>query len=526
MQIHTFIKYTIKVSMILIILAMILACGTPENNTIANIQGGTVKIGIPIWFDHISPTKENSTSYSAWGPGIAYSRILRQSNVIDLESPHQSTQIICDICEKWEMKNSTEFNFLIKDDVRWSNLQLSNYEDYLSAYDIEFSLQKNIQPSSPNNHTLHMVKNIEANSDTDLTISLNYPDSDFLMAMASGKNKIIKKGHTYEDSNIKSLVSSGAWALEEYIPYTSTRMIKSISAETTPNLNSLEFIHIPDDEARYSAYMVGLTDIYSLDDSENTFGEIEPNLYYHHSGLGIEMIINTEISPFDNIELRQALMYSVSPNQIIEEAWSGKGYFSLGFPVSNADWLPNSIWQQYFNNLPKSRDILTNSGIPLPIPIEITSSNYGNNYVKSVEIISKTLEEVGFDPTIKLLNRREYATNSWTSGNFQINIGPTFPQSSTNGYLLPVLHSNGKWNTSNHKNEYLDDLLLKQSHEYNHIQRTKLIESINLEILNNAYRFMPVTKVEAWDWKENIQNFNPILSNDEYYHWAQISITP
>ena len=187
---------------------------------------------------------------------------------------------------------------------------------------------------------------------------------------------------------------------------------------------------------------------------------------------------------------------------------------------------PNSIWQQYFNNLPKSRDILSSSGIPLPIPIEITSSDYGDSYTKSIDIISKSLKKVGFEPTIRMLNRREYATNSWTTGNFQINIGPTFPQSSTNGYLLPVLHTNGKWNTSNHKNEYLDNLLLKQSHEYSHPERTKLIESINLEVLNNAYRFMPVTKIEAWDWKENIKNFNPILRNDEYYHWAQISITP
>lgn len=526
MQIHTFIKYMIRVSMILIMPAMILACATQEDNAITNIQGGTVKVGIPMWFDHISPTKENSTSYSAWGPGIAYSRILRQGNVINLDTTYQSTQIICDICEKWEMKSSTEFNFLIKDDVKWSNLTLSNYEEYLSAYDIEFSLQKNIQPKSADSHTLHMIKNVVANSDVDLTISLNYPDSDFLMAMANGKNKIIKKDHIYEDSNITSLVSSGAWTLEEYIPDTSTRMTKSLSSENIPYLDSIEFIHIPDDEARYSAYMVGLTDIYSLDDSENTFGEIEPNLYYHHSGLGVEMIINTEVSPFDNTELRQALMYSVNPNQIIEEAWSGKGYFSLGFPVSDANWLPNSIWQQYFNNLPKSRDILSSSGIPLPIPIEITSSDYGDSYTKSIDIISKSLKKVGFEPTIRMLNRREYATNSWTTGNFQINIGPTFPQSSTNGYLLPVLHTNGKWNTSNHKNEYLDNLLLKQSHEYSHPERTKLIESINLEVLNNAYRFMPVTKIEAWDWKKNIKNFNPILRNDEYYHWAQISITP
>ncbi len=65
---------------------------------------------------------------------------------------------------------------------------------------------------------------------------------------------------------------------------------------------------------------------------------------------------------------------------------------------------------------------------------------------------------------------------------------------------------------------------MQQAQEYSHLERTKLINAINLEILNGAHRFMPITTIEAWDWKDHIGNFNPIFKNDEYSHWNYISL--
>ena len=165
----------------------------------------------------------------------------------------------------------TEFRFLIKDEILWTSTNTTDNRKYLSAYDIEYSFKA----SKKQNHTFHMIKNIKARSDTDLAITLNYPDADFLTSIANGKNKIIK------ETDIAAV--SGSWVLDDHIPYTLTRMNKSLNAETIPNIDSIEFTYIPDDEARYSAYMVGLTDIYSLDDSESIFGDIEPKFLYPHS---------------------------------------------------------------------------------------------------------------------------------------------------------------------------------------------------------------------------------------------------
>ena len=505
-------KKNIIIFTIFIVAIACSACQTSDKQLLNNPQGGTVKIGIPNWFNTIDPF-EDSSAYSAWGPGIAYSRMLRHTNSLNLSGTQNLHKITCDVCEKWSMESPTEFHFLIKDSILWTNTNTVNNEEYLSAYDIEHSFKN----SEVENHTFHMINDIKAKSNTDLTITLNYPDADFLTSLSNGKNKIIK------ETNISAV--SGSWILDEHIPYTLTRMNKSLNAEIVPNLDSIEFTYIPDDEARYSAYMVGLTDIYSLDDSENIFGDIKPKFLYRHSGLGLEFTINTKREPFNDIAIRQALMYSINPSQIIEEAWNGRGYFSLGFPVHDESWLPaKSLWENYFASYSESLNILEKSKMELPINVEITSSDYGERYMKSLEIISNNLTNSGFNPSIKLLNRREYSTNSLLSGDFQINIGPPFPQTTANGYLLPMMHSSGKWNRSGYSDNYLDSLLIAQSQNYNPLERGNLIQKINTHVLDNAYRFMPVTTIEAWDWINNIENFNPILMNDEYSHWEEISL--
>ena len=50
---------------------------------------------------------------------------------------------------------------------------------------------------------------------------------------------------------------------------------------------------------------------------------------------------------------------------------------------------------------------------------------------------------------------------------------------------------------------------------------TKTLLHEALPITGTIYKFQTGSYIE-----ENIKNFNPILRNDEYYHWAQISITP
>ena len=101
-------------------------------------------------------------------------------------------------------------------------------------------------------------------------------------------------------------------------------------------------------------------------------------------------------------------------------------------------------------------------------------------------------------------------------------MGPTFPQSSTNSFVIPVLHSEGKWNTSNHRDIRLDELIEEQSQEYNLEKRSEIINKINTHLLEKSYRYMPATQKSLWAWTEDLKNMYPNFSGLEYSHWERV----
>ena len=101
-------------------------------------------------------------------------------------------------------------------------------------------------------------------------------------------------------------------------------------------------------------------------------------------------------------------------------------------------------------------------------------------------------------------------------------MGPTFPQSSTNSFVIPVLHSEGKWNTSNHRDMRLDELIEEQSQEYNLEKRSEIIDKMNTHLLEKSYRFMPATQKSLWAWTEDLKNMHPNFSGLEYSHWERV----
>ena len=123
---------------------------------------------------------------------------------------------------------------------------------------------------------------------------------------------------------------------------------------------------------------------------------------------------------------------------------------------------------------------------------------------------------------INYVNRREYTKVTRNQDDFHALMGPTFPHSSTNGYVIPVLHSKGLWNTTNHVDVKLDELIEAQSQEYFSPKRSKIIKEINTHLLEKSYRFMPATQENLWAWTQDLENMYPNFSGFEYTHWEKV----
>ena len=485
---------------------------------------GTLKVAVRQGFNSIDPHKEPSQSFSAWGPGIAYQRILKFESYNT--TPTSTMQTICDLCESWITRNMTTFDFKIKDGPVW-NTNIDSQNLKVTAFDIEHSLNRMKSIESEQIYNLDLIKNIKVYSDKEISIELFTPDADFLKHIAHGNTKIVSKHDTKDIDDLDGVtpMGSGPWKLTKLSIGSMTFMEASATSVTKPSVNRIQFHVISDSETRLSSYLTGLTDIYELENEfENTANSInlptEIKLKHIHPGQGVEIVFNPLMYPFDTIETRKKSFNSIIP--AIHNLTPEDQIMSLGFSVDRYDWLPKpSGWHQHFSSPPLDK---SNKSITDNTPITIDVGDYGLIYKRSAELVSTQLDQIGFKSNIRILNRREYSKKALGEQSFHILIGPPVPHFTPNSYLLSVLHSEGNLNITRLKNNKLDALIEKQSMEYDPNKRAEFIRSINDLLFAEAHRLMPITKIGHWTWKNHVSDFLPNFTGNEYSFWEKVSV--
>ena len=477
--------------------------------------------------EHEDVHRDVSEALAAWGPGIAYSRLLRFRSGEDVLLPSLSVE--CEICESWTIVDGTTFEFLLRDDVRWQKLHPVDGRR-LVAQDIVYSYQRQRTEGAPNAALLHIVDSIEAPSEDILRLGLYAPDADILVALADGHSKVVAQEAVELNGDLRRgpTVGSGPWVLEESQSVTtySFRTNEDYFEADSPLLDRLVIHKIPDGRTAYAAFRVNNLDVHRLRPEEwKEFSQQKPDasmLAFEEVGRGLEVAFNVTARPFDDVRVRQAAMLAMRPAGAIEEIWQGAAYLTQGVPLAGADWrLSREELESYFDDHRQATTLLAESVGSLPVPVNVEVGDFNDEYIAQAERIAVEMNSVGFDAELNLVDRRRFGEQVWFGGEFQMFMGPTAPVSSPNAYMLAVLSSEGAWNTTGHKDEHLDALILAQAGEYDQAERQRLVVEAQRRALDRAYRFMPAAAVSLWAWWPNVQGLEPNFAGSEYSHWAR-----
>ena len=421
------------------------------------------------------------------------------------------------------------FVFRMRQEVRWQDISPVDGRS-LTAEDVVFSYNRQRQPGLPNAPLLFPIGDVETLGSDTLRISLAAPDADFFASLADGHTKIVAVEAVGVNGNLENgpTIGSGPWVLTGTQPdvlHTFTRNAAYFEGDF-PFVEHLKIHVLPDPATRDAAFRVGAVDVQQMEPEEwQVFRERRPEMPFMtiaEPGTGLGVALKTSAPPFDDPRIRRAVLLSMHPWQAIADLWSGSAFVSLGFPVVAPDWLlPMEELQQYFGQPQLARDLVQETGVQVPVPVVIKVGDFGPRYLEHAQRISNEMNSVGFEATVEVVNRRVYG-EVWLGGDYSMLIGPTAPVTTPNGYLLPVLHSRGQWNTTEHQDEILDALIEAQAGEYDTAMRREIIIEIQRRVLENAYRFMPAARISVWTWWPRVQNFHPNFAGSEYFHWARV----
>ena len=472
--------------------------------------------------------KDVSAALAAWGPGIAYSRLMRFRSGADVDLPSRAVE--CEVCSEWAMVDGATFEFRLREDVRWQDAQPLDGRRLLAG-DIAFSYERQRSEGMPNGALLHIVDAIEAPSDDLLRITLHAPDADFLGALADGHSKIVAEEAVELSGDLLEgpTIGSGAWLLEDV--QTDMTFIfgrnDDYFVENAPLLDRLRVHTIPDGNTAYAAFRVNNVDVHRLRPAEwEEFRQQKPDasmLEFKETGTGLEVAFKTTEPPFDDIRVRRAAMLAMRPNSAIHEIWRGAAYLTQGAPLGRADWqLSAEELDKHFDDRQSATALLAEAVGALPVPVVIKVGDFDDDYRTHAERIAGEMRAAGFDPELEVVDRRRFGERVWFGGEYRMFVGPIAPVASPNAYLLTVLSSDGAWNTTGHKDEALDALILAQAGEYDIAERRRLVVEAQKLALEKAYRFMPAAAVSLWAWWPKVRGLEPNFVASEYSHWERV----
>lgn len=469
-----------------------------------------------------------SAALAAWGPGIAYSRLMRFRSGADVDLPSRAVE--CELCSEWTMTDDgTTFEFRLREDVRWQNSPPVTGRR-LVAGDIAFSYERQRSRGAPNAALLHIVDAIDAPSDDQLRVTTLAPDADFLSALADGHSKIVAHEAVELSGDLLNgpTIGSGAWLLEDVrTDMTFTFMRNDDYFEGgAPLLDRLRIHTIPDGSTAYAAFRVNNVDVHRLRAEEwEEFRQQKPDasmLAFKETGTGLEVAFKTTEPPFDDVRVRRAAMLAMRPYDAIDEIWRGAAYLTQGTPLGSAGWqLSADELETYFADPQAATALLAEAVGALPVPVAIKVGDFDDRYRAHAERIAAELRSAGFDPELEVVDKRRFGERVWLGGEYSMFVGPIAPVASPNAYLLAVLSGDGAWNTTGHRDDALDALILAQAGEYDPAERQRLVLQAQRRALEQAYRFMPAAAVSMWAWWPQVQGLHPNFIGSEYSHWQQ-----
>ena len=459
------------------------------------------------------------------GPGLAYSRLLRFKSGPHVNSP--SMEVECDLCVSWENPEPLTYTFHLRDYAKWQDIDPSLGRKVVAS-DVVYSLNRIRRSGWAGASLLQSIDHVEAEDDHTVTIRLAYRDSDFLIQLANGINRIVPPEVVSSQGDLSRgpTVGSGPWTMDEYRP-------ESIRFERNPNyyeveipaLASLEILAIPASSTRIAALLTGRVDLTPLD--VNAYGQLKGNHAnmtigkFPEQGTGAVFVFKTDRPPFDQIVLRRAVLYGLDPWKAIDKSYYGIGDVAMGSPVLGVDWLlTKDQLKGYLANQEKAKQLLLQVGESGPVTFSLKVADYGDIYLDLANEYKEMLAGVGFTAEVQILNPRSYGEDLWQGGEFQAFLGPVPPVDNPNGYLFGLLHSKGRWNITGTVDQILDELIEKQSIEQ--ANRREVVIDIQKHVMDKALMFMPVTGTRIWAWNDRVSDFNPNVVGGEYFYWSRL----
>ncbi|NLT40342.1 MAG: ABC transporter substrate-binding protein [Clostridiales bacterium] len=449
------------------------------------------------------------------------------------------------LASSWEQVDELTYVYQIRNDVRFSDGSPMTMDDVI------FSMERIADPDTASylGWMYDNVASIEQTGEWELTVTLSVPDATWQYIPATTAGHVISRKHAESAGDKLGTPDGGLIGTGPYV-YVSWQNGDSITLARNENYwgedagyyDNIIFKIITEDTTRVTALQSGDVDC-TVAPPESMLDVLladENIVMTSSSGFGVTFLaFNTERTPFDNADVRNAIYTAIDLDTIYETLIGKAGEPSTPLPSSSALFtLEAERWNDYLASAPAhtydveaARQLLADAGYADGFDCTITISD--NSLRESIALaIQEQLAQVGINVSILKVSTDEHT--AYQFGDIldadgvrdydMIMAGweADFPDPS--GNLTPLFQGGNSSNTAAYNNQEVTDLINRQAQSSDVTERNDMMfRALDIIIADTPYIFIyypvkniamnknytGVTMNASWIWNIHFQDVRP-----------------
>jgi peptide/nickel transport system substrate-binding protein len=311
------------------------------------------------------------------------------------------------------------------------------------ASDVKYSMERLLDPdfgATRNTNYVGVVDSVEAVDDHTVVFHLTKPFGPFLTGMPADMLIVNRKFVEEHDGDItRTMMGTGPFMFKEWIPDQVIRLVRNpnywrvgIDGEPLPYLDGIDFMPNADRTAAIADFEAGTTDfVYMVPekDVDRLMDNPDVTLAGPDSIWYSSIRVNTEIPPFDDVRVRQAISWAIDRDEIVQVGLFGHADPAYGGSTPAWHWASSDLGVYDHRDLEKAKALLAEAGYPdgegfpdLEIPAPV---NYQNHVIEA-EMIASYLQDLGINAKARIVEWSTLLEEAGFGSNFGENTYPMY----------------------------------------------------------------------------------------------------
>jgi len=386
----------------------------------------------------------------------------------------------------WDMPDAQTVNMQLRQGVYFHD------GSPFTAHDVKFTLERAI--ASPGVRAIvEMIDEVVIHDDHDITILLNRPFAAILAQLTHtatqivSENAVLSAGDNYHESP----VGTGAFKFDNIVLGDRIEFVRFNNYWGEPAaVNELTFRVMPEAANRLIEVETGGADL-AIGINPNDIARIEssPNLELHRRmNVATQFIgFNTQVAPFDDPRVRQAINYAIDTDGLVDSVFMGSGQAVHGF-------LPDTIWafvdlEPYTQNIERAQELMAEAGLADGFSTTIWYNSDSQQRGDIAVIVQNQLRDINIDVTVEAIEWGTYLSRLAAGEHDMFVLQWANTTGEPDNALFNVFHSSNHGAPGNRQfytNLYLDRLIEESRSELDHERRRELFAEIQQIIRDDA----------------------------------------